>query len=86
MVRATLLILVMTGLLTFGLANTHHVGLSFIVGEMEVRLIFLLAASFASGALAALVNQLLERARRRVERKKIRVSMQRAALKQGEIE
>jgi uncharacterized integral membrane protein len=49
----------------FGLSNTHRVQLSFVVGQTEVRLIFLLLVSFASGVLTIFLRKAMRDARDR---------------------
>jgi uncharacterized integral membrane protein len=80
MLRVTLLIMATAGFVVFGLSNVHRVGLRFVVGETDVRLIFLLMVSFIVGAFVTVMYQMVESARRRSSKGKIRVVRTRAPL------
>ena len=82
MMRLFLMMLMTVGLVLFAFSNTERVELSFIVGQTEVRLIFLLMTSFVSGALAGLFLQTVRRARKQ----KIRVAVRKLALQRGDAE
>jgi uncharacterized integral membrane protein len=86
MLRVAIIILGTMGFVVFALSNTHRVGLSYIVAETEVRLIFLLMTSFAVGAFMTTMYQMVESARRRAERGKIRVARARAALNRAHVQ
>lgn len=50
----------------FIMMNTHHVGLSMVVGEpVKIRLIFLLLAAFALGMMSASFYAMVRQVRRR---------------------
>jgi uncharacterized integral membrane protein len=85
MIRVALIILATMAFVAFALANTQRVGLSFVVGETDVRLIFLLMTSFTVGAFAAILRQMVESARRRAQRNRIRVVRKRATLNQAQV-
>jgi uncharacterized integral membrane protein len=86
MVRLLLTILTTTALVAFGLSNTHRVLLSFVVGETEVRLIFLLLVSFASGVVTILLHTALTDARHRALTRRMRATMTHPALLPDEVE
>ena len=86
MMRLVLLMLATIAFVVFALANTERVELSFVIAQTEIRLIFLLVTSFATGALAALFQQTMAGARRRAQRQRIRIAARRAALNQAEAE
>jgi uncharacterized integral membrane protein len=86
MMRLFLMMLATVALVTFALANTERVELSFLFGQTETRLIFLLATAFAAGATAAHFYLTLAGARRRAQQQRMRVAMERAALKELEAE
>jgi uncharacterized integral membrane protein len=80
MLRVTIIILATAAFVVFAFSNVHRVGLRFVVGETDVRLIFLLMTSFAVGAFVTVMHQMVESARRRALRDKLRVVKARAAL------
>lgn len=84
MMRLLFIMLATIGFVLFALANTEHVELSFIVGQTEIRLIFLLMLSFGVGALAALVHQAVATARLRAQKQRER--MKRIAIEEAEAE
>ena len=86
MLRVTFIILATTSFVVFALSNVHRVGLRFVVGETDVRLIFLLMTSFGVGAFVTVMYQMVESARRRALRGKIRAVRTRAALNRGSVE
>ncbi len=86
MLRVAIIILATMGFVAFALSNVHRVGLRFVVGETDVRLIFLLMTSFAVGAFVTVMHQMVESARRRALRGKIRGLRTRAALNRAPIE
>ncbi len=86
MLRVAIIILATMGFVVFALSNAHHVGLSFVVGETDVRLIFLLMTSYALGAFVTIMYRMVESAGRRARRGKIRVVRARAALNQAHVE
>ncbi len=86
MLRVILIIVATIGVVTFSLANTQRVGLNFVVGETEVRLIFLMMTSFGGGAFMATLYQMLETARRRAEKNKIRVAIKRGVATKALVE
>jgi uncharacterized integral membrane protein len=86
MLRVATIILATVGFVVFALSNVHRVGLRFVVGETDVRLIFLLMTSFIVGAFVTVMYQMVESARRRSPRGKIRVVRTRAALNRAPFE
>jgi uncharacterized integral membrane protein len=84
--RVVIIVLVTAGFVVFALSNVHRVGLRFVVGETDVRLIFLLMTSFGIGAFVTMMYQMVESARRRAMKRKIRVVRARAALNRAPIE
>jgi uncharacterized integral membrane protein len=84
--RLFLMMLMTIGLVLFAFFNTERVELSFIVGQTEVRLIFLLMTSFVGGALSGLLYQAAIGARRRARKQRIRVAVKRLALERGDAE
>lgn len=86
MLRVAIIILMTMGFVAFALSNAHSVGLSFVFGETDVRLIFLLMTSYASGAFVTMMYQMVESASRRARRGKIRVVRARPALTQAHVE
>ena len=86
MIRLFLTVLTTIAFVAFALSNTHRVSLSFVVGETEVRLIFLLLVSFAAGVLTILLRTALEDARHRALTKKMRTKMVHGALLPYEVE
>jgi uncharacterized integral membrane protein len=86
MLRVAIIILMTIGFAAFALSNAHSVGLSFVFGETDVRLIFLLMSSYAAGAFATIMYQMVDSASRRSRRGKIRVVRARPALKQAHVE
>jgi uncharacterized integral membrane protein len=70
----------------FAWSNTHRVALSFVTGETEVRLIFLMLVSFAGGVLTILLNTALKDARHRALTRKIRAKTTQIPLLQDEFE
>jgi uncharacterized integral membrane protein len=86
MLRVAFIILATAGFVVFGLSNVHRVGLRFVVGETDVRLIFLLMTSFIVGAFVTVMYQMVESARRRSSRGKIRVVRTRAAFNRAPFE
>jgi uncharacterized integral membrane protein len=85
MLRLLFMVSMTVGLVLFAFMNAERVELSFIVGQTEVRLIFLLMTSFVSGALAAVVYRSAMGARRARD-KRIRVSVKRLTLERGDAE
>ena len=87
MARLFLMILGTIAFALFALANTERVGFSFVFGQTEVRLIFLLVTSFATGALAASFWQTaVALGRRRARRRRIRVTFKRPELQEADVE
>jgi uncharacterized integral membrane protein len=86
MLRVAIMILGAMAFVVFALSNTHRVGLSYVVAETDVRLIFLLMTSFAVGAFVTMMQQMLGTARRRARRGRIRVAKARPALTRGHVE
>jgi uncharacterized integral membrane protein len=86
MLRVATIILATAGFVVFALSNVHRVGLRFVMGETDVRLIFLLMTSFVVGAFVTVMYQMVESARRRSLRGKIRVVRTRDALDRASIE
>ena len=86
MLRVILIIMATIGLVTFSLANTQRVGLSFVVGETEVRLIFLMMTSFGTGAFIAALYQMVDTARQRAQKNKIRVAAKRSTTTRALVE
>jgi uncharacterized integral membrane protein len=80
MLRLILTMLTTVAFVAFALSNTQRVAFSFVLGETEVRLIFLLVLSFVVGFLAVLLHTALKDAKRRAEHQKMRAAMTRAAL------
>ena len=83
MLRVTVIILATAGFVVFALSNVHRVGLGFVVGQTDVRLIFLLMTSFGVGAFVTVMYQMVESARRRALREKIRGVETRDALERA---
>jgi uncharacterized integral membrane protein len=86
MLRVAIMIVGTMAFVVFALSNTHRVGLSYVVAETDVRLIFLLMTSFASGAFATMMYQMVGSARRRARRGRIRVAKARPALNRAHVE
>jgi uncharacterized integral membrane protein len=86
MVRLFLTILTTMALVAFGMSNTHRVLLSFVVGETEVRLIFLLLVSFAGGVLSILLHTAVTDARQRALTRKMRAKWTHVPLLPDEVE
>lgn len=77
--RIALAILITVSFVAFSLSNTHHVELSFVVGRpVEIRLIFLMALSFATGVVGTLFYQLFAEAKRRAQHRKIKLQLKKA--------
>jgi uncharacterized integral membrane protein len=86
MLRVAFIIVATMGFVVFAMSNVHRVGLRFVVGETDVRLIFLLMTSFAVGAFVTMMYQMVESARHRALRGKLREAKTRAALNRTFIE
>lgn len=86
MMRLFLTMLATVAIVTFALANTERVELSFVFGHTEIRLIFLLATSFVTGAAATHFYLTLASARRRAMQQRMRIAVRRAALEELEVE
>ena len=86
MLRVILIVVATIGVVAFSLANTQRVGLNFVVGGTEVRLIFLMMSSFGGGAFIAMLYQMVETARRRAEKNKIRVAIKRGVANKALVE
>jgi uncharacterized integral membrane protein len=88
MMRLFFLVLATAGIVVFGFSNMEHVEFSFLFGQTEVRLIFLMMTSFAVGALSAAVYRTLADTRRRARERELRVrsAIRRAALEEAEAE
>lgn len=70
----------------FAMANTHHVELNFVLGEpVEVRLIFLLAVTYAAGGATAYLYGLFNRVSRGLRRRRDRL-MEKRDVVEGELE
>jgi uncharacterized integral membrane protein len=78
MQRAAALTLSTIFFVLFAVSNTRRVALSFVVGETETGLIFLLLASFAAGAVTVFVRSTLLAVRRRADSERVRLEMKRA--------
>ena len=53
----------------FAMANSHHVELSYVMGEpIRIRMIFLLAVAFLAGAVSTYLYQIANRVSRRSRR------------------
>lgn len=66
--RLIVAILCTVAVVAFSMTNTHHVELSFVVGEaVKIRLISLLAVTFIAGALTVYFYQAVTRVTRRIE-------------------
>lgn len=64
--QLVLAVLITVVVVLFGFANSHEVELGYVVGEpIEMRLVFLLAIAFATGALTAVFRRMAQEARRR---------------------
>jgi uncharacterized integral membrane protein len=67
--RLIVAILCTVAVVAFSMTNTHHVELSFVVGEtVKIRLISLLAVTFIAGALTVYFHQAVTRVTRGAER------------------
>jgi uncharacterized integral membrane protein len=86
MLRVTSLVLSTVAFVLFAMSNVHRVGLRFVVGETDVRLIFLLMTSFVVGAFVTVMYQMVESARRRAHMEKLREVRARALLERASIE
>jgi uncharacterized integral membrane protein len=84
MLRLLFTVLLTGAFVAFAWANTHRVQFSFVVGETDVRLIFLVVASFAGGVLTMLLNAALEDAKHRALARQMRTKM--TALQQDDFE
>jgi uncharacterized integral membrane protein len=79
-------ILITIALVAFSLSNTHRVQFSFVVGEIDVRLIFLLLVSFGGGVLTILLHTALADAKHRALTRKMRATMTQPPLLPDEVE
>jgi uncharacterized integral membrane protein len=86
MLRVAFIIVATAGFVVFAVSNMHRVGLRFVVGETDVRLIFLLMTSFLVGAFVTVMYQMVESARRRSLQARSRGIRARAALNRGPLE
>jgi uncharacterized integral membrane protein len=86
MLRVAFMIMGTMAFVVFALSNTHRVGLSYVVAETDVRLIFLMMTSFAVGAFVTMMHQMVGSARRRAQRGRIRVAKARPALNRAHAE
>lgn len=70
----------------FAMANTHHVELNFVLGEpVEIRLIFLLVATYFAGGSTAYLYLLFSRVTRGFQRRRERLGEKRRVV-EGEFE
>jgi uncharacterized integral membrane protein len=66
--RLIVAILCTVAVVAFSMTNTHHVELSFVIGDaIKIRLISLLAVTFITGALTVYFYQAVTRVTRRSE-------------------
>jgi uncharacterized integral membrane protein len=71
----------------FAMANTHHIELNFVVGDpVEVRLIFLLLATFMAGSTVSYLHVLLTRVTRGLQRRREKRIVHRRRVLEGELE
>ena len=61
MIRSVLAVALTITAVAFSLSNTHHVPLSFVLGEaVQIRMIFLLLSAFIAGVVTTLLYQQIE--------------------------
>jgi uncharacterized integral membrane protein len=66
----------------FAMSNMHHVQLSCIIGApVEIRLIFLMMATFAAGALTASFYGMVRRVIRRNEARRLQLAARKAVVR-----
>lgn len=74
MIQLFIAILVTIIVVMFGMANTHHVELNFVLGDpVEIRLVFLLAATYVAGGATAYLYVLFSRVARGIRRRRERM-------------
>jgi uncharacterized integral membrane protein len=86
MLRLILMVLMTVAFVAFAWSNATPVLFSFVVGEMEVRLILLLLICFAAGVLTILCNAALKDARHHALTNKIRATITDDEMLRDEIE
>jgi uncharacterized membrane protein YciS (DUF1049 family) len=81
MLQLALAVLVTVALVAFGMANTHQVELSVVVGApVRFRLIILLAIAYAAGIVTAWFREMVKRAARQAERRRLAARLKTAAV------
>jgi uncharacterized integral membrane protein len=86
MARLLPIILMTVVVVAFGLSNARRVALSFVIGETELPLIFLISTAFAAGASVVFLHSFLRSAERKALKRKLRVEMRRRRLDEVEVE
>jgi uncharacterized membrane protein YciS (DUF1049 family) len=79
--RLVLAVLVTVALVAFGMANTHQVELSVVVGPpVKFRLIVLVALAYAAGIVTAWFREMLGRVARQAERRRLQARLKATAV------
>lgn len=69
MLQLIVAVVVTVAVVLFGMANSHHVELSYVWGEpVRIRMIFLLAIAFLAGSVTTYLYQMANRVSRRSRR------------------
>ena len=69
MLQLIVAVVLTVAVVLFGMANSHHVELSYVWGEpIRIRMIFLLAIAFLAGAVTSYLYQMANRVSRRSRR------------------
>lgn len=69
MLQLIVAVVLTVAVVLFGMANSHHVELSYVMGEpIRIRMIFLLAIAFLTGAVTTYLYQMATRVSRRSRR------------------
>ncbi len=81
MPQLILAILVTVVLVAFGMANTHQVELSVVVGApLKFRLIVLMALAYAAGIITAWFREMAHRVARQAERRRLQARLKNKAV------
>ncbi len=81
MLQLILAVLVTVVLVAFGMANTHQVELSIVVGApVKFRLIVLMALAYAAGIVTAWFREMARRVARQAERRRLQARLKTTAV------
>jgi len=79
--QLVLAVLVTVVLVAFGMANTHQVELSIVVGApVKFRLIVLMALAYAAGIVTAWFREMVIRVARQAERRRLHARLKQTAV------